>query len=170
MDVGASVNIGSANNGLTNNIYGSNNVIYGTISNTFDAAVNTFEGTNNFTGPSNFNVVATFNSGFKCAKQPTPYNINIFMRTAEYVSNSTGSKTLVPYIGDSTYGDSTAVYQLDQYISNVQGMFISPNDTNICMWYASMEGTNQVNIACAKLTSGPKTLPTTIGCMCFATV
>ena len=168
--IGSSVNIGSANNGLTNYIKASNNVIYGTISNTFDAAVNTFEATNNFTGPSNFSVVATFNSGFKCAKQPTAYNI--FMGIATYVSSNepNGSNTVPPYGGSTVYGDCNATYVLDQSISNVQGMFISPNDTNFSMWYVAMIDTNNVNISCVNLTSDNKTLPTTIGYMCFATV
>ena len=162
VSIPGSISVGSATNGLTNNIYGTYNMIYGSNTNTFQASSNNFIATNNFTGPT------IFNSGFKCGTQNNSYNL--FMGLATYVSNSTGSNTLVPYIGDSTYGDSTAVYQLDQSISNVQAMFISPNDTNICMWYASMIGTNQANIACVNLTSGNKTLPTTIGYMCFATV
>ena len=169
MNVGSSVTIGSENYGLTNYIQATNNRIVGTFENTFQSTANNFIGINSFTsGAVNINDVATFNSGLKCAKQTRPYNF--FMGTAEYVSNSTGSKTLVPYIGDSTYGDSTAVYQLNQSIDNVQGMFISPNNTNICMWYVSIAGENQVNIACVNLTSGPKDLPDSIDYVCFATV
>ena len=163
--------IGSENNGLTNYIQATNNRIVGTFENTFQSTANNFIGINSFTnGVVNINDVATFNSGLKCAKQPTAYNI--FMGTATYVSSSepNGSNTVPPYGGSTVYGDCNATYVLDQSISNVQGMFISPNDTNFSMWYVAMIDTNNVNISCVNLTSGEKTLPTTIGYMCFATV
>ena len=149
VSVPGSLTVGSANNGLTNNIYGTNNMIYGSNTNTFQASSNNFIATNNFTGPT------IFNSGFKCGTQSTAYIL--YFGTATVVIGGTSETTT-----ENTY----SVCTLDSsFPTTVVGAVVSSGSQNfICdfMGPSSNPSTNQINVVFKNITNNAQGLPNSI--------
>ena len=157
MNVGLSVSIGSADNGLTNNIYAKNNTIYASDTNRFESTANNFIGTNSFTaGVVNINDVATFNSGFKCGTQSTAYIL--YFGTATVAIGGQTSETTT----QNTYSICT----LDNsFPTTVVGAVVSSGSQNfICdfMGPSSNPSINQINVVFKNITNNAQGLPNSI--------
>jgi len=192
VSIPGNLSVGSANNGLSNNIYGTNNTFYASSTNTFQSTVNSFVGTNNFTsGPLNvsgsttFNSSANFNNGLSCSGF-LPYNFIFGSATFSSINNSGNYQTttysdgstayIIPPYSGSIYGDGNAYYDCDQQVpSTILTAFLNSNNTNFIFWYVSYNyviltttsGACQLYTSFVNLTTDNQILPEKIYYLAF---